>query len=124
MTPAYVFRVRFRLDADVPVEPREFETVVRYPATDPGEEGWLTFQQWLWRGEVNDEPHLRDEVESMLGVPVVSVSFSEFETDESALADLREAIAEDLGRFNADSTREVLHKYFGSSIRVVEGEDT
>lgn len=119
MDAAYVFRVRFRLDPDtVTVDPNEFETVVRIPAAAPGEDSWLFFQYNLWRGEVGDEGHLRSVAERYLDVPVSSVTFSELETDESYLAALKDAIAEDLTTFNADSVDEVLHNYLGSSIRV------
>lgn len=118
---AYVFRVRFRLDPDgVRVDPNEFETVLRIPAAEPGEEGWLFFQRTLWRGEVGDERHLRDVAEDALGVPVEAISFSELETDRSSLEDLKTGIAGDLERFNADSVDAVLHKHLGSSIHVRE----
>lgn len=125
MNAAYVFRVRFRLDpADARVDPNEFETVLRVPAERPGEDGWLFFRDNLWRGDVNDERHLRDEAESLLGVPVSAVSFSELETDRAYLDALEGAIDEEIGgtdgtnAFNADSVDEVLSKYLGSSIRV------
>ncbi|MFD1642443.1 LWR-salt protein [Halohasta litorea] len=119
---AYVFCVRFRLDPDaVRVDPNEFETVLRIPAADPGEEGWLFFQQNLWRGNVGDESHFRSVAEDHLGVPVDSVTFSELETDPSYLDDLESEIAADLAQFNADSVDEVLHKYLGSSIHVRSG---
>ena len=116
---AYLFRVRFRLDPDdVRVDPNEFETVLRIPAVDPGDEGWLFFQRNLWRGNVGDEGHLRSVAEDHLGVPVEAISFSELETDEASLGALKDEIAADLGLFNADSVDEVLHKYLGSSIHV------
>ncbi|GGC47061.1 LWR-salt protein [Haloferax sulfurifontis] len=116
----YVFRVRFRLDAAAGVEtdPREFETTVRVTPPPPGEEGWLLFRDALWRGEVNDERHARDLAASWLDANVVSCSFSELRADEASLDAFREAVAADLDAFNADSVREVLHKYFGSAIRV------
>jgi len=116
---AYVFRVQFRLDPDKGrVDPNEFETVLRIPAADPGAEGWLFFQQHLWRGEANAERHLRSVAEDYLGVPVKSISFSELETDQSYLEDLKDEIDDDLALFNADSVDEVLHKHLGSSIHV------
>ncbi|WP_410766645.1 LWR-salt protein [Haloferax sp. DFSO60] len=119
----YVFRVRFRLDTapGVRTTPKTFETTVRVPAVRPGEDGWLLFRDALWRGEVNDERHARKLAESWLSVPVDSCSFSEFQTTETELATLREAISDDLDAFNAESVRDVLHKYFGSAIRV-EGD--
>ena len=125
MTAAYVFRVRFRLDAtDVRLDPREFDTVLRLPATDPSSEddpdGWLFFRDNLWHGEANDERHLRETASDLLGVDVTSVIFSELEIDSESLDTLREAIAADLEKFNADNVDEVLHKYLGSSIRVTD----
>ncbi|PSQ09191.1 hypothetical protein BRC93_13560 [Halobacteriales archaeon QS_5_70_15] len=121
MDAEYVFRVTFRLepvDPDVSVDPETFETVLRKRAVPPGEDGWLFFRDNLWRGEVNDEPHLRDLAEESLGVHVASVDFRELRTDEAYLSGLREAVAADLGAFRADDVAEVLHKYLGSSLRV------
>ena len=125
MTAEYVFRVRFRLDATgVHLDPQTFETVLRLPAVDPADDedpdGWLFFRDNLWRGNAADERHLRETASDLLGVDVTSVHFSEFETDRASLDRLREAIAADLDEFNADSVDEVLHKYLGSSIRVVD----
>ena len=50
--------------------------------------------------------------------PVESVSFSELQTTEAYLDDLKRAIAADLEAFNTESVSEVLKKYLGSSIRV------
>ena len=61
--------------------------------------------------------------EAALGVPVVAVEFRELQTDEAYLASLRDAVAEDLAEFRADSVDEALSKYLGSSIRVVPGEE-
>jgi hypothetical protein len=122
---AYVFRVRFELDpADpaVSVEPGTFETVLERRAAPPGEEGWLFFRDNLWRGEANDEDHLRDLTTEALGVEVTSVDFRELRTDEAYLSALRKAIAADLDAFRADGVEEVLHKYLGSSVRVVEDD--
>lgn len=121
MNAEYVFRVRFRLDPadpDVSVEPATFETVLRKRAAPPDEENWLFFRDNLWRGEVNDEAHLRELAADTLGVDVLSVSFSELRTDDAYLTALREAIAADLEAFKADDVDEVLSKYLGSSIRV------
>lgn len=123
MDAAYVFRVRFRLDPEtVRLDPQEFETVVRRPAPTPGDDGWLFFRDTLWRGEANDERHLRALASDWLDVPVTSATFSEFETDEAYLDALRAAIADDLAAFNAENVTEVLHKYFGSSIRTLDAE--
>ncbi|MBV0924696.1 LWR-salt protein [Halomicroarcula limicola] len=116
----YVFRVTFRLDPKqgVTTEPDRFETVLYRAADPPGEDGWLFFRDNCWRGNVADERHVRQLAEDALGVPVESVSFSELQTSEAYLDDLKEAIAADLGVFNADDVTEVLSKYLGSSIRV------
>jgi hypothetical protein len=119
MRAAYVFRVRFRLDPKgVRVDPNEFETVLRWPAATPGEEGWLFFRDNLWRGNVNDEAHLRRRVSDELGVPASAVRFSELATDEAYYEALKAEIASDLAPFNADTVSEALKKYLGSSIRV------
>jgi len=119
MAAAYVFRVEFRLDPDdVRVEPNRFETVLRVPAVRPGEEGWLFFQHNCWGGTANNKPHLSERFEDALGVPVSSVDFRELETDRAYLDALKNAIAADLGRFNADSVDEVLHNHLGSSIHI------
>lgn len=125
MDAAYVFRVRFRLDATgVRLDPREFETVLRVPAVAPDSDddpdGWLFFRDNLWHGKANDERHLQRLASDRLGVDVTSVTFSELETDRASLETLREAIAADLDEFNADGVDEVLHKYLGSSIRVTD----
>jgi hypothetical protein len=122
----YVFRVRFALEpsAGVRTDPREFETVVRYEAPTPDDESWPFFESWLWHGELTDERHFRREVESWLDVPVVAVSFSELRVTPAERAGLERAVEADLERFGADSVREVLHRHLGSSMRVVEEEDT
>jgi len=117
MDATYVFRITFRLDAPaVAVDPERFEVVVRKPAVEPGTEGWRFFETALWRGEVNDERHLRELAEGWLSVPVESAAFSELRADEAYLDALREAIAAS-GAFD-DAPREVLHAHLGSSIRV------
>ncbi|WP_254271931.1 LWR-salt protein [Haloarcula marina] len=116
----YVFRVRFRLDpkSGLVAEPNRFETVLYRAADPPGEDGWLFFRDNCWRGDLADEAHFRRLTEEALGVPVESVSFSELQTTEAYLADLKAEIAENLPEFNAESVTEVLRKYLGSSIRV------
>lgn len=120
----YVFAVRFRLDPEpgVRVEPATFETTLSIEADPPGEEGWLFFRDTLWRGEANAPDHLRMLAEEALGVPVEGVEYRRFETTAEEYAALKEAIATDLGLFNADATSEVLNKYFGSSIEVESDE--
>ena len=138
MDAEYVFRVTFRLeptDPDVSVDTERFETVLRRRAATPGEDGWLFFRDNLWRGEANDEAHLRDRVAESLtgrrpggadgsprGLVVEDVSFRELRTDEAYLAALRAAIADDLDAFRAEDVTEVLHKYLGSSLRVEDGD--
>ncbi|WP_348607679.1 LWR-salt protein [Halobaculum rarum] len=121
MDASYVFRVRFTLSPRrARIDPDAFETVLRIPAPRPGEEGWLLFRDALWRGEANDDEHVRALCADRLpeGIEVLSATFSEFETDEAYLETLRDAVGDDLAAFRADSVREALHKYFGSSIRV------
>ena len=95
-------------------------------ATPPGEDGWLFFRDNLWRGDANDEVHLRDLAGDELGVPVESVRFSELRTTPAYLDALKDAVAAELdgatGAFgNAGSVDEVLKNYLGSSVHVVEG---
>ena len=121
MEAAYVFRVRFTLSPRrVDLDPEEFETTVRIPAARPGTDGWRLFRDALWRGEANDAAHARELVADRLpeGVEVLSATFSEFETDPEYREALEAAVADDLAAFRADSVREALHKYFGSSIHV------
>ena len=121
-----VFRVRFRVDPTPPemsVEPAEFETTLSRAATPPGEDGWLFFRDYLWRGELGDEAYFRDVTAEALGVPVVSVSFSELRTDQAYLDDLEDAISDQLDAFKAETVDEALKKYLGSSIHVVPGDD-
>jgi len=117
---SYVFRVTVRLDVEsgFRVEPDRFETVLYRAADPPGEDGWLFFRDTLWRGEVGDDAHARRLAEDALSVPVDSVSFSELQASEAYLDELKAAIADDLGLFNAETVTEVLTKYLGSSIRV------
>jgi hypothetical protein len=119
----YIFRVRFHLapQADIRLDPQRFETTLFWPAASPGEEGWLFFRNHLWRGEVNDEPHLRDL--APLDIPVEAIEFRELRTNSAYLDALKEAIAEELdvqsSAFrNATSVDEVLKNHFGSSIHV------
>ncbi|MDS0220800.1 LWR-salt protein [Haloarcula sp. S1AR25-5A] len=120
-TARYVFRIEVGLEPDADglwTDPDRVETTLYRAADDPGTAGWLFFRDTLWRGELADEPHFRRLVEDELGCPVVSASFSELRTDESYLDALKAEIADDLAPFNADSVREVLGKYLGSSVHV------
>lgn len=122
MDGAYVFRVRVRVDASdaVRLAPDAFETTLRYRAPEPGSDGWLFFRDNLWRGEVNDREHARRFVEDELGVTVERVDFRSLRADRAYVDALRDAIADDLAAFNAESVDEVVSKYLGSSIDVVE----
>src|SRR6056297_3758619 len=111
MEARYVFAVRFRLEptvGGVSVEPNEFDTRLSRAADPPGEEGWLFFRDNLWRGEVNDADHFRRLTEEALGETVLSVEYRALETDEEYLDALKDAIADDLKTFKADSVSEVL----------------
>lgn len=122
MDAAYVFHVTFRLDPDAAtVDPDRFETTMEIPASDPSspnDSAWLFFRDRLWRGAIGDEPSFRRFAGERLGVEVVAADFRELRTDEAYVDSLKDAIAADLGRFNADSVDEVLHKYLGSSVHV------
>jgi len=121
MDAAYVFRVEFRLDPDgVGTDPETFETVVERPAPPPGDEGWQLFRDWLWRGQLNDEPRFREVAAEWLGVPVVTASFRELRTDRAYLDAFRSAIAADPGAYNAENADEAIRNYLGSSVHVRE----
>ena len=124
-TARYAFKIRFRVEPgppEVTVEPASFETVLYREADRPGSDGWLFFRDNLWRGDLGDEGYFRELAEEALDVPVTSVSFRELQTDEAYLDDLKAAIADDLDLFNADDVTEVLSKYLGSSIRVLDAK--
>ena len=122
---AYVFRVRFRLTPaeGVSVEPSTFETTLERAADPPGTPGWLFFRDNLWRGAVNDEPHMRDLASEALGLPVERVEFRELRTDRAYLDALEEAVAANLDLFRAGDTAEALGKYLGSSIHIRGADD-
>lgn len=122
----YKFRVRFRLDPSLPevsVEPAEFEATLYRAADRPLEDGWLFFRDHLWRGDLGDETYFREVAEDALGVHVVSISFSELQTDQAYLDALRDAIGDRLNEFRADTVNEALTKYLGSSVRVMTRDD-
>ncbi len=116
----YVFSIWFGLDPerDVRVNPTTFETTAYREADPPGDAGWLFFRDNLWRGELNSPEHFRELTEEALGVSIERIEYRRFEASPEEYAALKEAIAAALGEFNADSTDEVLSKYFGSSIEV------
>lgn len=107
-------------DPDVSLTPDTFETVLRKRAPRPGADGWLFFRDNLWRGEANDEAHLRALATETLGVPVEAVDFRELACDRAYHDALSTAIEAELERFRADDVPEVLTKYLGSSIRIEE----
>jgi hypothetical protein len=118
----YVFRVSVRLEPTVPgvsVDPDTFETTLYRRADEPGTDGWLFFRDNLWRGELNDAAYFRELTEEALEVPVTSVAFSELQTTETYLRAFREALADSLVEFNADTVDAVISTFLGSSIRVV-----
>ncbi|WP_435099449.1 LWR-salt protein [Halarchaeum sp. P4] len=121
MEGRYVFAVRFRLEPaarDVSLEPNSFETRLYRDADEPGEEGWRFFRDNLWRGELADDAHFRDLTAEALDVTVLSVEYRSFEVDEEYRTAFREAIADDLEAFRADTVDEVVNKYLGSSLEV------
>jgi hypothetical protein len=121
MDAAYVFRLRFRPSTtELVLSPAEFETVAEWPAPTPGEDGWLRFRELCWRGEASDPAFLRDQLSEWLGLPVVEASFSELRTDQAYLDAWEAAVADNLELFSADSVRAVRHRFFGSSVRVVD----
>lgn len=119
---AYVFRVQVRLSGPegVWLEPATFETTLYRAADPPGEDGWLFFRDNLWHGEVNDPDHMRELAEEALGVDVLSIEFAELRATDAYLTDFEDGIAENLEQFRADAVSEVLSKYLGSSIHVVD----
>ncbi|MDQ2050545.1 LWR-salt protein [Natronolimnohabitans sp. A-GB9] len=126
MDGRYVFRVTCRLEPERPgisVEPSTAETTVTVSreAPEPGTEGWLFFRDTLWRGQVGDDEYGCQLAEEWLGEPVESIAFQELQVDEAYFESLKEAIADDLEAFNAETVSEVLSKYLGSSIRVTDG---
>lgn len=121
MDARYVFAVRFRLEPNVSgvsLEPQEFETRLFRRADPPGEDGWQFFRDNLWRGNIGDERHFRTLTSEALSVPVTSVEYRAFETDEEYYDALKERIADELATFKADSVSEVVSKYLGSSVEV------
>ncbi|RQG92195.1 LWR-salt protein [Natrarchaeobius chitinivorans] len=127
MDGQYVFTAQVRLEPArefVSLDPNTAETTVTVflEAAEPGTGDWLFFRNTLWRGEVGDEEHGRQLAEEWLDLPVESVSFRELQVDEEYFETLKAAIADDLEPFNADAVSEVLTKYLGSSIRVVDTE--
>lgn len=119
----YVLGCTFRLDpvpGELRAEPAAFETKLYRRADPPGDEGWLFFRDNCWRGELNDPEYLRELTEEALGVTVTAVDFRELQTDEQYLDALKDEIGTNLELFNADTVSEVLSKYLGSSIRVLE----
>lgn len=78
----------------------------------------VVFRDDLWRGEVDDEGHLRDPAEDSLDVSADSVSLGALRTDEAYLDALKAEIGDSLAPFNADTVPEVVSKSLGSSVEV------
>jgi hypothetical protein len=119
----YVFAVELSpspSDPDVYLDPSTFETTLHKRAAPPGTDDWLFFRDNLWRGEVNDEVHLRELGEETLGVEVRAIEFRELRTDEEYYDALRAEVEENLALFQADDTPEVITKYLGSRVHVRE----
>lgn len=122
----YVFRVRFRLSSQsgVRIDPETFETLLSWPAAQPGSAGWLLFRDHLWRGEVTDQSSLRELAENALGsVTVEHVAFVELRTNSAYFDALLDAIDAQLQAQpspfgNATSAEEVVKKYLGSAVHV------
>lgn len=131
MDASYVFRVRIRIEPAreyVSLEPGSAETTVTLSreAPEPGTEGWRFFRNTLWRGEVSDQEYARRLAAEWLGVPertVEDVDFRELRTDEAYFDALKTEIASDLDPFKADTVSEVLSKYLGSSVRVIDTDE-
>lgn len=120
---AYVHAATLLVDTgseDLSVDPPTVDVIVRRAAPPPGEEGWLYFRDNCWRGELTHPDHVAALLAEELGIPVESVSFRELRATGDYHEALRSAIARDLQAFNADDVDEVLSKYLGSSIHVVD----
>ncbi|MFC6990763.1 LWR-salt protein [Haladaptatus sp. GCM10025707] len=116
---AFSVRVRPRIGRpDLRLSPAEFELQLSKTASQPGDDGWLFFRDYLWRGNLNDEEYFRRELESALDMRVTSVSFSGLRTSPEYLEALKSEIRAHLDLFNAETVEEVLNKYLGSSIQV------
>ena len=123
MDARYAFRVRVRLEPEVPevsVDPATVETTCTLEAEAPGEEGWLFFRDTLWRGQVADEAYGRRLFAEKLDLEVESVEFAALHTDEEYFEALKAEIGADLEPFRAETVSEVVSKYFGSSLMVEE----
>ena len=119
----YVFRVVLQLsprEPDVRVEPESVEVTMVERAAPPGEEGWLFFRDNLWRGEINDDDHMRRHAEEAVGTEVHSIEFRELRTDDTYFEALKVEIEENLELFRADDVAEVITKYLGSRVHVRE----
>ncbi|MFP4626168.1 MAG: LWR-salt protein [Natronomonas sp.] len=122
-TAEYVFRVVVRIesdDADVRIVPDTFETTLFIRASEPGRDGWLFFRNVLWRGKVNAPKVVRRLATDALGEPVETVEFRELQAETAYYDAFREEISTDLDLFNAETVEEVLTKYLGSSIRILD----
>lgn len=121
----YVFSASLRISTgeSVYIDPNTFSVVLSWKAPQPGLENWERFREFLWRGQLNHPEFVISELTPSIDVPIESIQFSELQCTQSYLDSLQTAISNDLSLFNAESTTEVISKYFGSSIRVVEDID-
>ena len=118
----YEFVVRFRIEPQaegVSLDPASFRTRLARSA-DPSDESEWFFRDNLWRGELNHPSHFRRLAEEALGVPVEGVEYRRYVTDSHGYDELKGAIGANLEEFNASNVSEVLNKYFGSSIDVID----
>lgn len=124
MDARYRFSLVFRVDTPMGLhlDPERFETSFTKDADRPKGDGWLFFRDTFWRGEINDPEDFRDRCEEALDVPVENVEFKALEVDEEYREAFREAIAENLDEFKADSVDEVINKYLGSRLEVEPAE--
>ncbi|PSQ16192.1 hypothetical protein BRC99_01100 [Halobacteriales archaeon QS_7_69_60] len=107
----YVFSVRLDLspaDPELRLEPTTVETTLFKTAAD------------LWRGAVNDPEHLCESAEDALGQTVHEIEFRELRAEAAYVEALKTEVANSLELFNADDTAEVLKKYLGSRIHVID----
>ncbi|WP_338729625.1 LWR-salt protein [Haladaptatus sp. DJG-WS-42] len=117
----YVFEIRVRPEStrdDLTLSPAEMSVKLYKDAAQPGEDGWLFFRDYLWRGKLNETAPFRSDLEAAYSLRVVSVEFKGLQTSTAYLDALKDEIHGHLDLFNADTVDEVLNKYLGSSIQV------
>ncbi|WP_332899861.1 LWR-salt protein [Haladaptatus sp. CMSO5] len=117
----YVFEIRVRPESardDLTLSPAEMSVKLYKDAAQPGEDGWLFFRDYLWRGNLNDATAFTRDLEDAFSLRVVGVEFKGLQTSTAYLDALKDEIHGHLDLFNADSVDEVVSKYLGSSIQV------